>query len=85
MYKAGIVNMAPATITPELAPIDWMMTFCPSEPFLLNAAESPTARIAMGIAASKTWPIFNPEYAAAAEKRTAITKPQPTDHGVTSA
>ena len=60
------------------------MTFCPRAPFFRALAEMPTARIAMGIAASKTCPIFRPEYAAAAEKRMAMKIPQPTDHGVTS-
>ena len=40
--------------------------------------------MAIGIAASNTWPIFNPEYAAAAEKTTAMRRPQITDQGVTS-
>jgi hypothetical protein len=42
----------------------------------LPAVESPTASMAIGIAASKTCPIFRPEYAAAAEKRTAMKSPQ---------
>ncbi len=61
------------------------MTFCPSASFRLNAVESPTARIAIGMAASNTCPIFRPEYAAAAEKSIAIRSPHITDHGVTSA
>ena len=48
--------------------------------FFLNAVETPTASIAIGIAASNTWAIFNPEYAAAAENITAIINPQMTDH-----
>jgi hypothetical protein len=27
IYSAGSVNIAPATITPEHAPIDWIITF----------------------------------------------------------
>ena len=46
--------MAPATIAPELAPIDCMITFSPSAFFLLRAPEIPTAIIAIGIAASNT-------------------------------
>ena len=48
------------------------------------AADAPTAIIEIGIAASKTCPIFKPEYAAAAEKITAIKSPIPSDHTVTS-
>ena len=54
MYIAGKVKMAPATITPELAPIDWISTFSDNGLFLLAMVEIPTAMIAIGIAASKT-------------------------------
>ena len=76
--------MAPATMTPLLAPIDWMITFSPKAFFRLNPLESPTAMMAIGIAASNTCPTFNPKKAAAALNTTAMTKPQQTDHGVTS-
>lgn len=56
-----MVKTAPATITPDEAPMDWMITFCPSAFFLRNAADAPTAMMEMGMAASKTWPIFSPE------------------------
>jgi hypothetical protein len=79
-----MVNIAPATITPELDPMDWMITFWPSAFLILKTAESPTARMAMGMAASNTCPILRPEYAAAAEKMTAMRRPQMTDQGVTS-
>ena len=39
----------------------------------------PTAMIAMGIAASKTWPTFRPRNAAAAEKMTAMATPISTE------
>ena len=50
----GGVKMAPATITPDEAPIDCVMTFCPSmlrRPVMLPA---PTAMMAIGMAASNT-------------------------------
>ncbi len=71
--------MAPATITPDEAPIDCMMTFCPSmlrRPVMLPA---PTAMMAIGMAASNTWPTLRPRNAAAAEKTTAITRPIVTE------
>ncbi len=71
--------MAPATITPEQAPIDWMMTFCPSMFFLPRIEPMPTAMMAMGMAASNTWPTLSPRKAAAAEKTTAIRMPIPTE------
>ena len=46
--------MAPATITPLLAPMDWIMTFSPKAFLRLKALESPTAMMAMGMAASNT-------------------------------
>ena len=61
IYKAGRVKMAPATITPEQAPIDWMMMFSPKAPLRLAAPETPTAIMAIGIAASNTCPTFNPK------------------------
>ena len=54
MKRAGSVNMAPATITPEQAPIDWIITFCPSAPSFFSALDRPTAIMAMGMAASNT-------------------------------
>ena len=60
MYKAGKVKMAPATITPEQAPMDWMMTFSPNAFLRLAAPDTPTAMMAMGMAASKTCPTFRP-------------------------
>ena len=50
--------MAPATITPELAPMDWMMTFSPSAFLRLAAPDTPTAMMAIGMAASNTCLIF---------------------------
>ena len=73
------MKMAPATMTPDEAPIDWMMTFCPSMFFLPISEPQPTAMMAIGMAASKTWPTFRPRKAAAAEKMTAITRPIPTE------
>ena len=67
--------MAPATITPDEAPIDWMMTFCPSMFFLPSTEPMPTAMMAIGMAASKTCPTVSPRKAAAAEKTTAMTTP----------
>ena len=60
MYIAGSVNIAPATTAPEQAPMLCMMTFSP-KPFLrLAAVLTPTAMMAMGIAASNTCPTFSP-------------------------
>ena len=71
--------MAPATITPDEAPIDWMMTFCPSMFLLPITLPMPTAMMAIGIAASNTCPTFRPRNAAAAEKTTAMTMPIVTE------
>ncbi len=60
MYSAGNVKMAPATITPEHAPMLWIITFWPSAFFFFNAELRPTAMMAIGIAASNTWPTFRP-------------------------
>ena len=81
---AGRVNTAPATITPLQAPIDWMMTFWPRALRFLKALLRPTAMMAMGMAASNTWPTFRPRYAAAAEKIMVIRIPMVTDHTVAS-
>ena len=54
IYSAGKVKIAPATTTPDDAPIDWIITFSPNEFFLFIADDSPTAIIAIGIAASNT-------------------------------
>ena len=67
--------MAPATTIPDEAPIDWIITFCPMAFFFFNAPDTPTAMIAIGIAASNTCPTFSPRYAAAALKIIAITRP----------
>ncbi len=79
IYSAGSVNIAPATITPEQAPILCMITFCPKAPSFLSAPVRPTAMIEIGIAASNTWPTFSPRYAAAALKIMAISRPMPTE------
>ena len=84
MKRAGSVNIAPATIAPEHEPMDWIITFSPREFLRPSALESPTAMMAIGMAASKTWPTLSPRYAAAAEKMTVIMIPSVTDHGVTS-
>ena len=60
MYRAGRVNMAPATIAPEHDPIDCIITFSPREFFLPSALLRPTASIAIGMAASNTCPTFSP-------------------------
>ena len=57
---AGSVKIAPATTAPEHAPIDWMMTFSPSAFERFAAVETPTAIIAIGMAASNTCPTFSP-------------------------
>ena len=79
MYRAGSVKMAPATITPEQDPMLWIITFCPRAFFFLSAELRPTAMMAMGMAASNTWPTFSPRYAAAALKTMAINRPIPTE------
>jgi len=79
IYMAGRVNIAPATTAPEHPPIDWMMTFWLSPSFLPRAPVSPTAIMAMGIAASNTCPTFRPRYAAAAEKIITIMIPTVTE------
>ena len=57
---AGRVKIAPATTAPEQAPIDCMMTFSPSALLRRAAVDTPTAMIAMGMAASNTCPTFSP-------------------------
>ena len=84
MYKAGNVNIAPATITPEHAPIDCIITFCPMAFFFFSAPDRPTAMMAIGIAASNTCPTLRPRYAAAALNTTANISPIVTEYGVTS-
>ena len=71
--------MAPATTAPEHPPMLWMMTFWARESFFLSAPVSPTAMMAMGMAASNTWPTFRPRYAAAALKRITIRMPMDTE------
>ena len=46
------MKMAPATMTPDEAPMLWIMTFSPRAPLRLAAVLKPTAMIAMGMAAS---------------------------------
>ena len=58
---AGNVKMAPATTAPEQAPILWMMTFSPKALLRFVAVLTPTAMMAMGMAASNTWPTFRPK------------------------
>ena len=60
IYRAGKVKIAPATITPEEEPMDCINTFSPKAFFRLVRLDKPTAIMAIGMAASKTWPIFNP-------------------------
>ena len=81
---AGRVKMAPATTAPEQAPILCIMTFSPIAFFLFAAVDMPTAIMAIGMAASNTWPTLRPRYAAAAEKSIAISTPHVTDHAFTS-
>ena len=52
--------MAPATTAPEQAPMLWMMTFSPRARDRFVAVDRPTAMMAMGMAASNTWPTFRP-------------------------
>ena len=61
-YEAsvGVTAIAPATMTPEQAPMDCMMTFWPSPPLLPRAPVRPTAMMAIGMAASNTWPTLRP-------------------------
>ena len=79
IYMAGSVKMAPATMTPLYAPMLWIITFSPRDSLRPRAPEMPTARIAMGMAASNTWPTLRPRYAAAAENNTVIIKPIATE------
>ncbi len=78
----GSVKIEPATISPEAAPIDCTMTFSRIVDLRGSATPIPTARIAIGIAASKTWPTFRPRNAAAAEKTIAMIRPSVTERGV---
>ena len=57
---AGRVNITPATTAPEQAPILCMITFSPRDFDLLAAADSPTAMMAIGMAASNTCPTLSP-------------------------
>ena len=84
MNSAGSVNIAPATIAPEHDPMDCIITFSPNAFLRFRPLDSPTAMIAIGIAASNTWPTFSPRYAAAAENMMVIIIPRVTDHAVTS-
>ena len=81
---AGRVKIAPATTAPEHPPMLWIITFWASESFFLSAPVRPTAMIAMGMAASNTWPTLRPRYAAAALNRITIRTPTATEYGVTS-
>ena len=50
--------MAPATITPEHAPIDWIITFSPNAFFLLAAPEKQTKRrTAEALGALRLWEV----------------------------
>lgn len=84
IYMAGRVKIAPATMTPEQAPMLWIMTFCPRPPFFPRAPVRPTAMMAIGMAASNTWPTLSPRYAAAAENKIVIRSPTVTEYAVTS-
>ena len=84
MNSAGRVKIEPATTRPEAAPIDWMMTFSRMVERRLSVTPMPTARMAIGIAASKTWPTLKPRNAAAAENTTAMSRPSTTARGVNS-
>ena len=57
---AGNVKMAPATMVPEQAPMLWMITFSPNGFLRLASVDAPTAMMAIGMAASNTWPTFSP-------------------------
>ena len=80
---AGRVKMAPATTAPEQAPMLCMMTFSPRALLRLAAVDTPTAMIAMGMAASNTCPTFSPRYAAAAEKSMAMSTPHEIEYTLT--
>ena len=60
MNSAGSVNMAPATMAPEHDPIDCTITFSPRAFLRPSALDRPTAMMAIGIAASNTWPTLSP-------------------------
>ncbi len=50
-----------ATITPEQAPMLWIIMFCPRALFPFHSMPlRPTAMMAMGMAASNTWPTLRP-------------------------
>ena len=57
---AGRVKMEPATMAPEQAPMLCMITFSPRALLRLAAVDTPTAMIAIGMAASNTWPTLRP-------------------------
>ena len=57
---AGSVKMAPATTEPEQAPILCIITFSPNALLRRAAVDTPTAMMAIGMAASNTWPTFSP-------------------------
>ena len=46
---------------PEQAPMDCIITFSPKAPLRFAALDTPTAMMAIGMAASNTWPTFNPK------------------------
>ena len=54
MYKPGMVKIAPATMTPDAAPMDCTITFSERAFLRLVSEEYPTAKMAMGMAASNT-------------------------------
>ncbi len=55
-----MVKIAPATTTPAACPMDWMITF--SSKVLRREKRVPrnTAKMAMGIEVSMTFPVFKP-------------------------
>ena len=85
MKRAGRVKIEPATMSPEAAPIDCTMTFSSRVERRFGMRPMPTARIAIGIAASNTCPTLKPRKAAAAEKTAAMITPSTTERGVHSA
>src|SRR5262245_10954469 len=83
-YSAGSVKIAPATTDAEAPPIPVMITFWRSGGSFETTRVRPIARMAIGIAASMTWPTLSPEYADAIVKITQKRRPQPIDTPVAS-
>jgi hypothetical protein len=78
------VKIAPATTEADAPPIPVMITFWRSGGSLDTTRVSPIARMAIGIAASMTWPTLRPEYADAIVKITQKKRPQPIEVRVAS-